>query len=101
MQMCSHRIKKIYNTYYTKNPREFIDLIELIKSTTLEDVEKAIVELETLGQRHVTTDKIKNIVAQENMLVQDPVINTDNEIAASSLALLNILSQAFQGGMVN
>ena len=99
--MCSHRIKKIYTTYYTKNPREFIDLIELIKSTTLEDVEKAIVELESLGQRHVTTDKIKNIVTQENVLVQDNTINTDDEVATSSVALLNMLSQAFQGGMVN
>ncbi len=101
MHMCSHRIKKIYTTYYTKNPREFIDLIELIKSTTLEDVEKAIVELESLGQRHVTTDKIKNIVTQENVLVQDNTINTDDEVATSSVALLNMLSQAFQGGMVN
>ena len=101
MQNCSHRVQQIYYSYYTKNPKEFIDLIELIKITTLEEVEKAIVELENLGQRHVTTDKIKNIVTQENCNIQDKIIDSDDEIVTSSLSLLNMLSDAVQGGIVN
>jgi transposase len=101
MQSCSHRIKKIYYSYYTKDPREFIDLIELMKSTSLENVEKAIVKLESLGQRHVTTGKIKNIVTQEKHTLQDKIIDTDDEIVTSSLSLLNMLSEAVQGGIVN
>ncbi len=101
MQSCSHRIKKIYYGYYTKDPREFIDLIELIKSTTIEDVEKAIAELEILGQRHVTTDKIKNLVTQGNNPLDNHTMDTNDEIVTSSLSLLNMLSQAVQGGIVN
>jgi transposase/transposase-like protein len=101
MHNCSHRIKNIYHSYYTNNPREFIDLIELIKITSLENVEKAITELEKLGQRHVTTGKIKNIVTQEKMKIHDNPINEDDEILTSSLSLLNMLSEAVQGGIVN
>ncbi len=101
MQNCSHRIQKIYHTYYTKNPKEFIELIELIKSTTLENIEKAIIELEKLGQRHVTTDKIKNIVNQEKSNTQDILIPSEDEIVTSSLSLLNTLSNAVQGRILN
>jgi len=101
MHNCSHRIKKIYHSYYTNNPREFIDLIEIIKITTLEDVENAIIELEKLGLKHVTTGKIKSIVTQEKIEIDDKQINEDDEILASSLSLLNALSEAVQGGNVN
>lgn len=101
MQNCSHRIKQIYYNYYTKNPKEFIDLIELIKVKTLEEIEKAIIELKKLGNRHVTTDKIKNIVTQENHIIEDIIIDKDNEIVTRSLSLLDMLSNAVQGGIIN
>jgi len=101
MQSCSHRIQEIYYNYYTKNPKEFIELIELIKLVTLECIEKAIKELEILGRRHVTTDKIKNIVTQEKYNVQENTIDSEDEIVTSSLSLLNTLSVALQGGLIN
>ncbi len=101
MHNCSHRIKNIYHSYYTNNPREFIDLIEIIKMTTLEDVENAIIELEKLGLKHVTTGKIKSIVTQEKIENYDNQTNEDDEILTSSLSLLNTLSEAVQGGIVN
>ena len=59
MRQMNTKLQNIYNKYYTKNPRDFIDLIELISEESLAKVEKIIKELERINPLNIDTDKIK------------------------------------------
>jgi len=95
IQCSDHRIQKLYYDYYTKNPREFIVLLEIIRANNLEIVENAIVELELIGKRHVTTENIKNIVNQTPIKKDESLNEKDDEIMNRSLEMLNVLTDAF------
>lgn len=97
MQCCSHRMKEIFHNYYIKNPKEFIELIEIIEEKGLDIIENAIKELEKLGKKHVTTEKIKNIVNQANDQKEIDIPVEDTEIQDHSLMILNTLTEAFMG----
>jgi predicted transcriptional regulator len=58
----SPELQETYQEYYTNNPKEFIELLELIKEKDLESVLKAIDELKKIKKELVTTDNIKNII---------------------------------------
>ncbi|MGV8148216.1 MAG: IS21 family transposase [Alkaliphilus sp.] len=88
------RIQNIYNNYYNKKPKEFIDLLEIIKEKELETIEAAIRELDKLGKRHVTTEKIKNLVNQVVLESNDTKNKQDDEIKEKSMEMLDKLTNA-------
>lgn len=94
MQCCSHRIQEIYHDYYIKSPREFIDLLEIINEKGLNAIESTIDTLKLLGSKHVTTEKIKNIVNQKDMPIQPLSTDKNKEITMQSIVILNTLTQA-------
>jgi len=106
MQCLDHRIQNIYNSYYTRKPKEFIVLLEIIKEKSIDDVNDAIEELEKLGKRHVTTENIRNIVNQVDLEPENCLTSTDDEIRNKSIEMLEKLTYAFlqpssTGGVLN
>ncbi|MTI65884.1 MAG: IS21 family transposase [Firmicutes bacterium] len=96
---CSdHRLKNIYYNYYTQNPKEFIELLQIIKEKNLEKIENAIKELEKTRKRLVTTENIKNLVNQDlDMKNKDKKVEkTKNEIEKHSLNMLNAITDIFE-----
>ena len=89
----SPELQETYHKYYTSNPRDFIELLELIKEKDLESVLKAIKELSSIKTELVTTDNIKNIVFK---LPDDtPLDNRDTSIQNASLKQIAILNEMF------
>ena len=95
---CSdHRIKKIYKEYYIKNPKEFIELLEIIKEKGINKVEDAIEELINIKKSLVTTENIRNIVNQTPHTAKPSLTKeSDNLIEKHSIELLNAISTAFK-----
>ena len=58
MRQMNSKLQNIYNKYYTQNPRDFIDLIELISEEGLEKIEEIIKELERINPLNIDTEKI-------------------------------------------
>ena len=56
---CAPRIQEIYNSYYITSPKEFLELLKIINEKDIDKVNKAILELEKIGQKHITTENIK------------------------------------------
>nr|WP_231701802.1 hypothetical protein [Crassaminicella thermophila] len=52
-------LQTIYHKYYTENPKDFVELLELISQKSLEKILSAIKELENLSPTGVNTEKIK------------------------------------------
>lgn len=93
---CTNRIQNIYNNYYITSPREFLELLKIIKEKDIQIVDDAIFELENLGRKHVTTENIKNIVSKEKIAISSIDDSEDsNEIVKNSLLILDVLSEAF------
>lgn len=93
---CTHRIQDIYNNYYTTSPKEFLELLEIINKKDIKKVDDAILELEIIGRKHVTTENIKNIVNQEKTTIfPNENVEETNEILDNSLLILDKLSEAF------
>lgn len=89
-QICPE-LQEIYQEYYTSNPRDFIELLELIKEKDLITVLKAIAELKKIKKELVTTDNIKNIIFKlpmENEPLQARDISIQNE-SIRQIAILN------------
>lgn len=71
LKQSDQRLQKIYNSYYTENPKDFIALLEYISEVGEEKVYNAIHTLQKLNPIDLSTDKIKlicerNTAAQEN-----------------------------------
>lgn len=87
----SPELQETYQQYYINNPREFIELLELIKEKDVESVLKAIEELKAIKKELVTTDNIKNIIfrlPREDTLIQDKDISIQNA-SIKQIATLN------------
>ena len=91
----SPELQEIYQKYYINNPRDFIELLELIKEKDLESVVAAIAELKKIKKELVTTDNIKNIIFKL------PLDNTtsktrDLSIQKASIKQIAILNEMFK-----
>jgi uncharacterized protein YPO0396 len=91
----SPELQEIYQKYYINNPRDFIELLELIKEKDLESVVAAIAELKKIKKELVTTDNIKNII------FKFPLDNTtsktrDLSIQKASIKQIAILNEMFK-----
>ena len=93
LQCLEHRLQEIYTSYYSKKPKEFLDLLEIVKEKSLEEVEKVIIELLKQGEKLVTTENIKNIINQGNTAL--PEEKGGNEIEIKSIESLDEISGIF------
>lgn len=59
MRQMNPRLQSIYTRYYTKNPKDFIELIEIVSEKGLEQVERVISELESISPLGISTEKVK------------------------------------------
>jgi transposase len=95
MHSSDHRIQYIYNKYYTRKAKEFIELLEIIKDKGIQKVEQTIEELGKLGHRHITTENIKNIINQKsNPAPEAAYVDENDEIRENSLLMLKQLTDA-------
>jgi hypothetical protein len=98
----SPELQEIYQEYYTSNPRDFIELLELIKEKDLESVLKAVEELKEIKKELVTTDNIKNIIFKLPT-GNKSLGNKDISIQNASIKQIKILNEMFNlkptGGM--
>ena len=87
-------LQEIYNKYYINNPRDFIELLELIKEKNLKDILKAIKKLENIRKDMVNTDNIKNIIYNAPT-IEEPLKERDLSIQKASLEQIAILNDMF------
>ena len=90
----SPELQTIYQEYYINNPRDFIELLELIKEKDLKSVLNAINELKKIKKELVTNDNIKNIIFKlpsENT----PLKTYDLSIQNASIKQIETLNEMF------
>lgn len=96
MRQMNSKLQNIYNKYYTENPRDFIDLIELISKEGLEKIEQSIKELEKINPLGIDTEKIKLLCnRKDDSLKEDKYKNT--EIEKHSKLILNQYGNLLKG----
>ena len=102
LHQVNNKIKKIYDTYYTKNAKDFIELMHFLQSTPLKVVEQAIVELDQLHPDHVTTDKIKVLCARHQEYKQAglPSSEAGQETSNRSLWHLRLYDELFKTSLL-
>ncbi len=90
----SPELQQIYQEYYTNKPKEFIELLELIKEKDLKSVIDAVNELAAIKKSLVTTDNIKNIIfklPREEAMAEDK----DTSIQLASINQIALLNEMF------
>lgn len=99
LQQAPQNIKTIYESYYTKREKEFVQLLQYIRDEVdFTEVEQAIQELERIHPEHVTTDKIKVLCAKNRDMapvVQAILSETGQEIADRSTEHLRMYDDLF------
>lgn len=93
----SPRLQEVYQEYYINNPRNFIELLELIKEKDLKSVLDAVDKLKKIKSELVTTDNIKNIIYK--LPRDDASLKTkDMSIQKASIEQITILNEMFNLG---
>ncbi len=88
MRQMNSKLLNIYNKYYIQNPRDFIDLIELISQEGLEKIENVIKELEKVNPLNIDTDKIKLLCYRKDEIIEENRYK-NTEIEKRSRLILN------------
>ena len=92
MQQMNPKLQSIYNKYYTTNPRDFIDLIEIISENGLERIETIISELEKISPLNINTEKIK-LLCNRNKDSKVDINNKNKETTEIEIQSKLILNQ--------
>lgn len=95
MSQANEKLKTIYNKYYIRKEKDFIDLISLIQEKSLSDIEKAIEKLENIDFTEITTDKIRLICDRQSYSYEPQSTVTSEqskEIKEHACAMLKSLS---------
>ena len=80
------QIKNIYNNYFTQNPKEFLDIYEIILEKGLDTVQNAIEELEKISPIDISSEKVKLICNKK--IIEENIDIENDEIAVASNKLL-------------
>jgi hypothetical protein len=92
-------IKTIYETYYTRREKDFVDLLQYIRDeVTLKEVERSIAELCRIHPDHVTTDKIKALCARTREVLPEQTLSSQEsqDIEAYAKQHLRLYDELFQ-----
>ena len=88
MHQMNPKLQNIYTKYYTQNPKDFLDLIEIISEEGIESIEKTIKTLEKISPLNINTEKIRMICSRkEEITARKTEKNT--EIEEHSKSILN------------
>ena len=82
------QIKNIYNKYFTQNPKEFLDIYEIILEKGLNIVQNAIDKLEKISPIDISSEKVKLICNKQRFEK-----NIDKSSDTISLASEKLLTQ--------
>ena len=102
MQQMNPTLQTIYNKYYTENPKNFIELLELISEHGLNKIQNVIYELENLNPISINTEKVKmlcNRNIDEKITIKErstKIEQYSRQILSSYADILNNSSVAFQ-----
>jgi hypothetical protein len=99
LQQADQKIKMIYETYYIKREKDFIELMQYMRDgATLAKVERSIAELCAIHPSHVTTDKIKILCAKSQELSPPPVLpsQAEQDIVEQAIQHLRIYDDIFK-----
>jgi len=86
MRQINPKLQTIYNNYYIENPKDFIELLELISQKGLEKILDIIKELEKISPTGVNTEKIKMLCNRtHNETKKEQKATTEIEIQSKLL----------------
>lgn len=90
MQQADPRLQQIYNDYYIKREKEFIELLFVINEKGIGEVLTAIETLNKISPLDISTEKIKAITNRNNDNISISYVDNDNSgIAEKSRDMLN------------
>jgi len=92
MQQMNPKRQSIHNKYYTTNPKDFIDLIEIISENGLGKIEESISELEKISSLNINTEKIK-LLCNRNKDSKQEINNKNKETTEIEIQSKLILNQ--------
>lgn len=91
MQQADPRIQNIYNIYYNKKEKDFIELLLFIDESSISKVEDAINLLKKISPTNITTEKIKSICNRDDTnYVENKVPYLKDTVDNEGTNLLNI-----------
>ena len=82
------RLQSIFNNYYTENPKDFIDLIEIISIQGIDIIENIIKTLDKINPFGVNTEKIKMLCNRNKDIVLNDRKEITNDIELHSKLIL-------------
>ena len=85
------QIKNIYNKYFTQNPKDFLDLYEIILEKGIETVQNALSELEKISPLDICSEKIK-LICNKSIAEKNNKTSTDSITIASANLLMQYSS---------
>jgi hypothetical protein len=91
----------IYQSYFSQSPKEFVELIEYLKSSknTIDDIEHAITKLKPVHANDVTLDRIKIVCDFEDQVPMS--YDCNSEIDQECSKQLTYTSQLFLGANID
>jgi hypothetical protein len=90
------KLQKIYNQYYIKREKDFIELLHLVSEKGIERIEEAIRTLETVSPLDITTEKVKTICNRQNNVERSDYQN--NRLKETDITLkAGEMLKAFKG----
>lgn len=84
------KIKTIYEKYYTKDPKAFLEVLEIIKEKGVTKVEDAIDELLQLTPNDLNSEKVRIICSKDNCIDKTGIAHL-SEKSKSTLAQYDFL----------
>lgn len=68
LHQANPKLQQIYKKYYIKKEKEFIELLQLLKESSFEKIEKVITVLEKISPNDITTEKIRALLYISNQI---------------------------------
>jgi hypothetical protein len=91
MQQADPRIQNIYDIYYNKKEKDFIELLLFMNETTISEVQNAINLLKKINPTNITTEKIKSICNRDNTnYSENNIIHLNSTVGKESVGLLDV-----------
>lgn len=86
LNQANPRLQEIYQKYYIKKEKEFIELLLFMRENSLEKIEAAIKMLEKVSPIDISTEKIKTICNRN--VIEKPQFTKESEITTQSKEML-------------
>ena len=91
MLQADPEIRNIYNTYYNKREKDFIELLLFIDENNISTVQDAINLLKKINPTNITTEKIKSICNRDDTnYIENNVIYLNSTVETKPNGLLDV-----------